>query len=302
MSVGVFAGFLAIRQLLEAPLNALVSLFESLFELRGAFERSDEVFSFEPERFGERDASQLSGRIELRDVGFRYGSGGAWTFRHVNLTIQPGEHVVIVGASGQGKSTLGKLLCGALRPSEGDVLLDGAPVTQYSSDSLAQQFGVVLQEPLILAGSVEDAVRMRVPHASRALVLRALQLAGLQPVLARMPAGTASPVAAAGANLAGGERQRLALAQALVGDPRVLLLDEATSALDPATEAHILDNLSTLPSTIVAIAHKPSVIARARRIVTVADGGIRDREAVPAPSVRRAAPEQLASVPNPHSS
>jgi ABC-type bacteriocin/lantibiotic exporter with double-glycine peptidase domain len=134
------------------------------------------------------------------------------------------------------------------------------------------------------------------------MIARALSLAAVQPVLARMPAGTASMVAAAGANLAGGERQRLALAQALVGDPRLLLLDEATSALDPATEAHILDNLGTLRSTIVSIAHKPSVIARAKRVITVADGGIRDQRVTPAPSPRRVAPEALTSVPDPGSS
>ncbi|HET8933144.1 MAG TPA: cysteine peptidase family C39 domain-containing protein [Polyangiales bacterium] len=302
MSVGVFAGFLAIRQLLDAPLNALVGLFESLFELRGAFERSDEVFNVEPDKFGDRDASYISGAFELRDVGFRYGSGGSWTLRHVNLRIEPGEQVVIVGASGQGKSTLAKLLCGVLRPTEGEVLLDGVPVTSYASDSLALQLGVVLQEPLILAGSVEDAVRMRLPQANRSMIVRALQLALFQPVLARMPAGTASPVALGGTNLAGGERQRLALAQALVGDPRVLLLDEATSALDPATEAHILDNLSSLRATVISIAHKQSVISRARRVITVAAGGVRDQLVTPLPPAARAPLEPLASAPNLRSS
>jgi ABC-type bacteriocin/lantibiotic exporter with double-glycine peptidase domain len=278
MSVGVFAGFLAIRQLLEAPLNALVGLFESMFELRSAFERSDEVFNVEPDGFGARDASAVTGRIELRDVGFRYGSGGSWTLRNVNLSIEPGEHVVMVGASGQGKSTLGKLLCGVLRPTEGEVLLDGVPITDYSSATLATQLGVVLQEPLILAGKIEDAVRIRMPQASRPMIMRALQLAMFAPVLARLPAGTASMVAAAGTNLAGGERQRLALAQALLGDPRILLLDEATSALDPATEAQVLDNLGTLRATVISIAHKASVIARARRIITVADGGVHDQQ------------------------
>jgi ABC-type bacteriocin/lantibiotic exporter with double-glycine peptidase domain len=301
MSIGVFAGFLAIRQLLESPLRALLDLLESRMELRGAFERSDEVFSVKPETFGRLGAAHVRGRIELRDVGFRYGSGGAWVLRHVNLCIEPEEHVVIVGASGQGKSTLGKMLCGALRPSEGQVLLDGRPISDYASAALAANLGVVLQEPLILAGSVEDAVRMRLPHASLDMIERALQLAMFQPVLARMPLGISSQLTPLAGNLSGGERQRLALAQALVGDPQVLLLDEATSALDPATEAHVLDNLSTLRATTISIAHRSTVMARARRIITVEDGNIQDRQVMPLRNPARPALQPL-SQQNPRTS
>jgi ABC-type bacteriocin/lantibiotic exporter with double-glycine peptidase domain len=286
MSVGVFAGFLAIRELLEAPLGSIVSLFESLIELRGAFERSDEVFNVAPDRLGERAAAKVRGHIELRNVGFRYGSGGAWVLRNVNMTVEAGEHVVIVGSSGGGKSTLGKLICGILRPTEGEVLLDGHPVTSYDGTSLAAQLGVVLQEPLILAGTVADALRIRLPDATPEMIERAAELAEFLPVVKGMAKGAETKLLARGANLSGGERQRLALAQAYVGEPAVLLLDEATCALDPQTEGRILDRLDRLPTTIISIAHQQNVIARAPRVLQVDDGAVTERNTRwPQPSV-----------------
>jgi ABC-type bacteriocin/lantibiotic exporter with double-glycine peptidase domain len=281
LSVGAFAGFLAIRELLEAPLHSLVSVFDGMVHMRGAFERSDEVFSVEPERFGERCAANVRGRIELRDVGFRYGSGGAWVLRNVNLTIEAGEHIVIVGPSGGGKSTLGQLLCGALRPTEGEVLLDGEPITSYEASSLAACFGVVLQEPLILPGTVEDALCLRLPDATPDAMERALALAELQGVVEAMPAGLDTRLLQRGANLSGGERQRLAIAQACIGDPCLLLLDEATCALDDQTELLILERLDRHAATVIAIAHRASVISRAGRVVGVDGGSIAELRARP---------------------
>lgn len=289
LTLGAFAGFIAIRQLIEAPLASVVAVFEELGELRSAFERSDEILCTNTETQGARDAERILGQIELRDVGFRYGHGGAWVVRHVNMTVAPGEHVVIVGPSGAGKSTLLKLLCGVIPPTEGEVLLDGVSLHDYTAASLRDKIGVVLQEPLILPGTVEEALRLRVPDASRAELARAAQLALLQPMLARLPAGFSSRLAAGGVNLAGGERQRLALAQALVGGPSVLLLDEATCALDQPTEAHLLDNLQTLrATTIIAIAHKPAVIERAARLIVVDCGQVDEVTRTPI-SRRRAA-------------
>lgn len=279
MSVGVFAGFLAIRELLESPLAGLVALFESLIELRGAFERADEVFQVEPEHFGTRSAARVMGRIELRNVGFRYGSGGAWVLRHVNMTVEPGEHIVIVGHSGGGKSTLGKIICAALRPTEGEVLLDGQPITSYDGASLAARFGVVLQDPLILAGTMTDALRVRVPGATADMLERAVAQAAFASVIERMPHGAETKLLPRGTNLSGGERQRLALAQALVGDPAILLLDEATCALDPETEQQVLDQLERLQATIISIAHKSSVIARGQRTFSVEGGTVNERHA-----------------------
>lgn len=280
MTVGEFAGFLALRSLVAAPLDGLVNLFESWVQLRGAFERSDDVLSVPVAPPGTVVGSPVFGRIELRGVGFRYGSGGPWVLRKVDLVINPGERVTLIGPSGHGKSTLGRLIAGLLEPTEGEVLLDGVPIAQYEPSSLAAEFGVVLQDPLIWAGTVKESLSLRVPDASLAALEQAARRACFAEVVQRLNGGYDAHLLSGGTNLSGGERQRLALAQALVGTPRVLLLDEATSALDPDTERRVLDQLDALPATIVSIAHKESVIRRAQRVVAVTDGAVAELQPV----------------------
>jgi ABC-type bacteriocin/lantibiotic exporter with double-glycine peptidase domain len=271
MTVGVFAGFLAIQALVQTPLSSLLGLLESWLSFRGALSRSDEILAAPVCREGEFTRPPAHARLEAKNLGFRYGSGGKWVLRGVNFRIEPGEHVAIVGPSGQGKSTLGKLLSGLLEPSEGEMLLDGVPVAHYERSALSREMGVVLQEPLIIAGTVRDALSLRVPDASDADLLEAARQACFAEVLRRMTGGLDASISAQGGNLSGGERQRLALAQALVGSPKLLLLDEATCALDPHTERRVLATLGQLRATIVSAAHRPEVIACAGRILAVSD-------------------------------
>jgi ABC-type bacteriocin/lantibiotic exporter with double-glycine peptidase domain len=139
---------------------------------------------------------------------------------------------------------------------------------------LPAHLGVVLQECLIPAGSVEDALRLRSPEASWTDLSNAARMACFEDVLARMPGGYAATLAAGGTNLSGGEKQRLALAQALVGSPRLLFLDEATSALDRETEARVLSHLGQLPATIISVAHRAAAIRAATQIYLVSDGAV----------------------------
>jgi ABC-type bacteriocin/lantibiotic exporter with double-glycine peptidase domain len=224
---------------------------------------------------------RLTGRLELENVGFRYGSGGAWVLRGVSLRIEPREHAVFVGPSGQGKSTLLRLIAGLLQPSEGRVLLDGVDIRQYASASLSRYVGSLVGEPLVLADSVHNNLTLRWPEAPAAAVERAARASCFAEVVARMPRGYESPLEARGANLSGGERQRLGLAQALLGEPSMLFLDEATCSLDAATESRVLDNLLALHATLVSVAHRPAVIQRAHRVFEVADGRVTLRRAAP---------------------
>lgn len=274
MTIGVFAGFLAVRALLQAPLSSLLGLFESWISFRSALERSDEILSVPLAPPASVRPGPRQGRLEARNLGFRYGSGGAWVLRHVDLVVEPGQHVVFVGPSGQGKSTLLRLLCGLLEPSEGEVLLDGAPIGALEASALARRLGVVLQEPLILEGSVNEALRLRIPDATPAHLQQAARAACFEETVRRLPGGYEAEVAAFGANLSGGERQRLALAQALVATPDVLVLDEATCSLDPDTEARVLYNLHGAGVTIVSAAHRHSVLAYADRVFAVMNLGI----------------------------
>jgi ABC-type bacteriocin/lantibiotic exporter with double-glycine peptidase domain len=280
ISLGVFAGFLTIRSLLEPPLVSLLTLFESWIRFRSVLERSEDVLCVTPVGDGQQQLDQPRGALELREVSFRYGSGGAWVLREVNLCIEPGERVALVGPSGQGKSTLIKLMCGLLEPNSGEILLDGLPLRSYERRSLATHMGVVLQEPLVLEGTVADALCLRDPDAGIPALAAAAERACFDEVVARLPGGYGARLAAAGANLSGGERQRLALAQALLGPPALLFLDEATCALDLDTERRVLDRLAGLAATTISVAHRASVIERAHRILTVMQGSVRE---MPAP-------------------
>jgi ATP-binding cassette, subfamily B, bacterial len=275
MSLGVFAGFLAIRALMSGPLSSLVSTLESWLGLESTLSRAEDLFEEAPLAHGTRSARELTGQLELVDVGFRYGSGGAWILRNVSLTLAPGEHVALIGPSGQGKSTLLRIAAGLLEPTEGRVLLDGVELRKYAPESLARRVGALVAQPCVLAGSVRTNLTLRQPHASDAAVSRALAASVFDEVVARLPRGLDSQLEDQGKNLSGGERQRLGLAQALLGEPRLLFLDEATCSLDADTEARVLDGIRRTRAAVLSVAHRASVIASAARVFWVADGRVR---------------------------
>lgn len=275
MPLGVFAGFLAIRGLLGPPLTSVWSTVESWLEFRSVLARSDEVLSQPAETEVRRQcADGLRGQLTLKNVGFRYGSGAPWVLRGVSLVIEPGDHVALIGPSGQGKSTLLEILAGVLVPSEGEVLLDGVPVGQCEERSLARAFGTVVGAPIVTAGTIRENLILRLPDASDEEVRDAARAACFEEVVTRTPQGYETRLESEGANLSGGERQRLGLAQALLGRPRVLFLDEATCFLDAATEKRVLDNLLGTGATVVSVAHRPAVIQASHRVFLIRDGRV----------------------------
>ena len=190
----------------------------------------------------------------------------------LSFTLKPGERVALMGPSGSGKSTIGDLLVRLLDPAEGRILLDGHDLRELRLSDVRRLVVRVDQEPPIFNASIGENIRYTRPDASDAEVGSAADAAGLGGMVARLPQGLATQVGERGRALSAGERQRIAIARALLSNPTVLVLDEATAALDAAVEAEVLDGYEAVMRgrTTVLITHRPDLAARADRIISLA--------------------------------
>jgi ATP-binding cassette subfamily B protein len=226
------------------------------------------------ENEGKTVLAQVRGDFELRDVTYRFPDGDSAGLTGISLSVRSGETIAIVGPSGAGKSTLLSLLLGFTRPSAGTVLLDGVDMQDIDLRSYRTFVSVVPQDSLLFDGSVWENVTYGLDEVDETVVRQALIDANALEFVAEMPDGWDTVIGERGARLSGGQRQRLAIARALVRDPRVLLLDEATSALDSASEAKVQEALTRLMRgrTTFVVAHRLSTIRNAGRLL-VLDGG-----------------------------
>jgi subfamily B ATP-binding cassette protein HlyB/CyaB len=222
---------------LSQPMLRMVGLWQQFQQARLAVQRLGDVMNApcEPYSLVPARALRPRGEIELEAASFRYGADLPPLYSNVNLRIETGETIAIMGPSGCGKSTLTKLLLGFYRPSEGRVLLDGIDVSHLSANELRGAFGVVPQDTVLFSGSVYDNLVMANPCATFEQVVQAARMAELHDVIQALPKGYQTEIGERGAGLSGGQKQRLAIARALLKNPRILIFDEATSALDPPT-------------------------------------------------------------------
>jgi ABC-type bacteriocin/lantibiotic exporter with double-glycine peptidase domain len=277
MTVGVFAGVLAAQALLDAPLAALGATVSSWFAVEASMPRIDDVLRTEVAVRDRELPPSSPGVVVLRGASFRYGEAGgdrANVVDGVDLVIPPGATIALVGRSGHGKTTVGRLVAGLLSPTAGAVEIDGVPASQLHSQTRARHIGVVFQGVTCLAGSLLENIRLRRPDAGLDQVMRATRLAALDDVVARLPDGFETRIGAGASSLSGGELQRVAIARAILGDPTVLVLDEATSALDPETEARVMSNLASMRCTKVVITHRPAGLAAVDLVAVVEHGRI----------------------------
>jgi len=223
--------------------------------------------------------SRLEGAVTLEGVRFRYPTRpDVEALAGIDLRVEPGELVAIVGRSGAGKSTILNLLLRFYDPSEGKISIDGIDARMLDASWLRTQMGVVLQEPVLFSGTIADNIRYGLTAPSDAEVAAAAELACAREFIERFPAGFATTIGARGVQLSGGQRQRLAIARAVLRRPRILILDEATNALDSESEAFVHQALRALDhgATTFIIAHRLSTVLNVDRVIVLDHGRIVD--------------------------
>ncbi len=258
------------------PLLGLVGVGASFQTVRMYLERVNDVLEAEPEQEPgkKRPSPRLAGGIELEKVSFRYGKDGPMVVDNVSVQIKPKQFVAVVGRSGSGKSTLANLILGLYKPLTGRILFDGHDMCEVDLRNLRQQLGIVNQKLSLFGATIRDNIALSDPSLALEEVAAAAKLACVHDDIIAMPLGYSTPLVDGGGAISGGQKQRLALARALVRKPAVLLLDEATSALDALTEAQVQKSLDELQCTRIVIAHRLSTIRKADVILVVEKGQV----------------------------
>lgn len=238
------------------------------------FERAQPIFSqnLETRMEGARP-KKLMGQVEFQEVSFRYQEKGPWALDGVSFRIEPGQFVALVGPSGSGKSTVIRLLLGFEKPTRGEVDYDRQPLSGIDFRELRKQMGTVLQQDHLMSGNIYENISAVRPITMKE-AWEAARMAAVDDVIAGFPMGMHSVITPGGRAYSGGERQRIILARAVAGKPRMLILDEATSALDNQVQEKVMRNLRNLRATRIVVAHRLSTIREADRILVFDHGRV----------------------------
>ena len=289
-TIGMLFAFISYKGQFTSRVSALINYSVEIKMLSLHAERLGDIVLAAPERddMPDSDLAHLAPSIELRNVSFRYGEGEPWILKDTNLILQAGESVAIIGPSGCGKSTLLKVLLGLRAPQEGEVLYGGIPVKHLGLQNYRRRIGTVLQEDVLLAGSIADNISFFDMHVDEARIHACAAFAAVHEDIIAMPMGYQTLVGDMGSSLSGGQKQRVLLARALYKNPKVLALDEATSHLDIANEQRVTQALAQMSLTRIIVAHRPETIASAQRVLVLQQGQV--LEVRPALATATAAP------------
>jgi ATP-binding cassette, subfamily B, bacterial HlyB/CyaB len=264
-----------------SPFQRLISLWKDLQEVLISMERISDVIDAPPEEDVKAlmypALPPLKGLIRFENVTFSYDpESDRKTLDNISFEAKPGQMVALVGRSGSGKTTLSKLLLGLYQPSDGRILVDGHDISAIALKSLRSQIGVVDQDTFLFGGTIRDNIALARPNASPEEIRAAAKLAGADVFIQDLPLKYETQVGEGGSMLSGGQRQRLAIARALLSNPRLLVLDEATSSLDTESERIIQNNLNLILKnrTTLVIAHRLSTIRNADLILVMDQGRI----------------------------
>lgn len=280
LSLGQLIAFRIISGYVTQPLLRLSTIWQSIQQLKVSFERLADIIDT-PEESSEEDKlniplPKISGKVSFQNISFSFLKGSENVLSNVNLDVQAGKFVGVVGQSGSGKSTLMKLIPRLYSPDKGKILIDGYDISKVELYSLRRQIGIVPQEPLLFSGKISENISIADPDASSEDIVRAAKSANAHDFIMTLPNGYSTKVGERGSGLSGGQKQRIAIARTLLNKPKMLILDEATSALDYDTERKVCDNIAKdyTNSTIFFITHRLSTIKNADIIVYLNDGVI----------------------------
>ncbi len=286
ITIGMLVAFQSLSKIFLAPVGNLVNLGGEFHELEGSLDRLDDVLRHpaDPQLKGETTPAdlaavpaKLTGYVELKEVTFGYSPLEPPLIENLNLKLQPGTRVALVGGSGSGKSTIGRLVAGLYEPWSGEILYDGRPRRAIPRSVLSSSLAIVDQELNVVEGSVRENISLWNKSIPGAQLVRAAKDALVDSVVTDKKDGYDGLIGEGGYNFSGGEKQRLEIARALAGNPAVLILDEATSALDPVTEKKIDENIRRRGCTCLIVAHRLSTIRDCDEIVVMERGRVVQR-------------------------
>ena len=275
LSMGAFMGFMTAFGLFANSMIEMVSSFLDVNNAIPAYKRCQPILKALPEY--EEDTimpGNLSGEIEVNNLSFAYDKEMGNVLEEVSFHIKPGEYIGVVGASGGGKSTLLKLLLGFEKAQQGKVFYDGKDIDGMDKRELRKKFGVVLQDGDLISGSIYDNIVITAPNTTKKRVDEVIKKVGLEKDIAQMPMGLHTILSENSGTISGGQQQRILIARAIVGNPKILFFDEATSALDNITQAMVCESLEKLNTTRIVIAHRLSTIMTCDRIFVMDKGRI----------------------------
>ena len=277
-TIGQLFAFNMLSANVISPFQRLAGLWNSLQEVGIAVERLCDVIEAKPEEDREssrQDIGKLQGYVKFKNVNFRYNKDADTNvLQNITFELKPGQTIALVGRSGSGKTTLSKLILGLYQPITGSIEIDGQDLKNISLHSLRSQVGVVDQDTFLFSGTVKHNITLAKPGAKLAEIQRAAELAGADEFINKMPMRYDTEIGEGGGMLSGGQRQQIAIARALLTNPRLLIFDEATSSLDTESERIIQDNLEKIRhhrSTII-IAHRLSTVQKADLILVLDKG------------------------------
>ena len=280
MYLGAIFAFMIMTQRVTMPVIQAAQSIVQIDEARRSLERCSRIINRAPEagRSGHGIRTPVIGRIEFSDVTFRYAGTVSPALDRVSFTIPEGGVFGLVGRSGSGKTTVTRLLQALHSDYQGLIKLDGNDLREFDVDHLRSSLGVVLQENFLFRGSIRDTIAASKPHATFEEIVQAARLAGAEEFIEQLPAGYETFIQEGSTNLSGGQRQRLAIARALMSNPRILMLDEATSSLDADSEAIVNANLMRIAEgrTLIIISHRLSSLVAANQILVLDRGAVYD--------------------------